>query len=73
LSDADGMGDELIAGAAHLVGMAVAGKIEGARQGGAVDRRHRDGSATIRPGVAHRRRIELLDHSEQIGEKLSLL
>jgi hypothetical protein len=67
------MGDELVTGAAHLVGVAVAGKIEGAGQGGSVDGRHRDGSAAVRPGVACWRRIELLDDSEKIGEELSLL
>jgi len=67
------MGDELVAGAAHLVGVAITGEIEGAHQGGAVDRRHRDSSAAVRSGIADRRRIELLDDSEEVGEELSLL
>jgi hypothetical protein len=52
------MGDELIAGPANLVGMAVAGELEGPRDGLTVDLR---------------RRVELLDDGEEVGEELSLL
>ena len=42
LGDPDRVGDELVAGVAQLVGVAVAGEVEGALDRGAVDRRHRD-------------------------------
>jgi hypothetical protein len=51
------MGDELVARAAQLVGVTVAGEIEGPGQGGTVDLG----------------RIELLDNGEEVGEKPSLL
>jgi len=52
------VGDELVAGAAQLVGVAVAGEIEGAGERLAVDLG---------------RRVELLDYGEEIGEELLLL
>ncbi|HMB54547.1 MAG TPA: hypothetical protein VKU40_14620, partial [Thermoanaerobaculia bacterium] len=58
LGDADRVGDELVAGAAQLVGVAVAGEIEGAGERLAVDLG---------------RRVELLDYGEEIGEELLLL
>jgi len=67
------MGDELVSRAAHLVGVTVAGEVEGPGQCRTVDRRHRDGSAPVRPRAARRRGIELLDDGEEIGEELSLL
>jgi hypothetical protein len=41
------MGDELIAGMAQLVGVAVAGEIEGVLDRDAIDRGHRGGNAAI--------------------------
>jgi hypothetical protein len=52
------VGDELVAGVAPLIGVVVAGEIEGVTERGAID---------------FRRRIELLDHGEEIGEELALL
>jgi hypothetical protein len=71
LGDAHGVGDELVAGAAQLIGVPVAGEVEGARQRLAIDRRDRDRGAAV--GVGYGRRVELLDHGEEIGEKLALL
>jgi len=50
--------DELVTGATQLVSMAIAGKVEGVGQ-----RRPFDTG----------RRVELLDHGEEIGEELALL
>ncbi len=69
----DRVGDELVAGAAQLVGVAVAGEVEGAGHRGAVDRGHGDdgggavavGSAAIGAG----RRVELLDNREEVVEE----
>ncbi len=58
LGDADRVGDELVAGVAQLVGVALAGELEGMRQRGAVD-----------VGA----RVELLDHREEVGEEPVLL
>ncbi len=58
LGDADRVGDELVAGATHLVGVALAGELEGVRERGAID---------LRAGV------ELLDHREEVGEQPVLL
>jgi hypothetical protein len=52
------MGDELVAGVAELVGVMVAGEVEGVGKRVAID---------------SGRRIELLDHREEIGEELALL
>jgi hypothetical protein len=51
------VGDELVTGATQLVGVTIAGEVEGARHRGPVDVD----------------RVELLDDREEIGEKLSLL
>ena len=68
------MSDELVAGSAKLIGMAVAGEVKGARQGSAIDRRNRNrGPATIRSGVMLRGRVELLYYCEEVGEELTLL
>jgi hypothetical protein len=58
LSDPDRVGDELISRTAHLIAMAVAGEVEGVSQRGAID---------------FGRRVELLDHGEEVGEELALL
>ena len=47
LGDPDRVGDELVAGVAQLVGVALAGEVEGALDRGAVDRRHRDRGAAV--------------------------
>jgi hypothetical protein len=52
------VGDELVAGVAELIGVVVAGEIEGVRERSAID---------------SGRRVELLDHGEEVGEKLALL
>jgi hypothetical protein len=68
------VGDELVAGATQLVSVPVAGKVEGARQRGAIDGRDRDRSSTaVGPRVVLRRRVELLDDCEEVGKKLALL
>ncbi len=59
LGDADRVGDELVAGAPQLVGVAVAGEVEGAGHRLAVDLVHRG--------------VELLDHGEEVGEELAVL
>jgi hypothetical protein len=74
LGDTNRVGDELIAGSAQLIGMPIAGEVEGTGHSGAVDRRDRDrGPAAIGSGLALRSRVELLDNREEIGEKLALL
>ena len=72
LGHADGVGDELVAGTAQLVGVAVAGEVEGTGHRGAIDRRQRGGDlgAARLAVVARRRRVELLDHGEEIGKEL---
>ena len=77
LGHADRVGDELVARAAQLVGVAVAGEVEGAGRGRrgrsppARRRRRRcsrpsPSASALSPGG----RIELLDHGEEIGEEL---
>ena len=60
----DRMGDELVAGAPQLVGVAIAGEVEGPRDRRAVDRyrggRGAFGTIAVRP----RRGVELLDHGK---------
>jgi hypothetical protein len=56
LGDPYGVGDELVAGAAQLIGVAVAGEVEGAADRLAVDLR----------------RVELLDDGEEVAKKLVL-
>ena len=80
LGDADRVGDELVAGVAQLVGVAVAGELEGVLERGAVDRRQGDrgvaaavGGAVPRRAVFARGRVELLDHGEEVGEELAAL
>jgi hypothetical protein len=73
LSDAHRVGDELVTGTAQLIGVSVTGEIEGARQRAAVDRRDRDRGSAVAPDISLGYRVELLDHGEEVGEKLSLL
>src|SRR6185369_3617643 len=79
LGDSDRVGDELVAGVAALVGVAVAGELEGLLDPLAVDRRHRDrgaGAAGQRPvavAVFARGGVELLDHRNEIGQELLVL
>ena len=58
LGHPDRVGDEVVAGAAQLVGVALAGELE---------------RAADRLAVDLGRRVELLDDREEVGEKLSLL
>jgi hypothetical protein len=70
------VGDELIAGIADLISVALAGEVESALDGGAVDRRRRHrGSTAVGRGrpVFARRRVELLDHGEEVGEELAAI
>jgi hypothetical protein len=70
LGDPDRVGDELVAGVTQLVGMALAGEVEGALERGAVDRRHRQRGGAGAMAVFARRRVELLDHGKEVGEEL---
>ena len=71
------MGDELVAGAPQLVGVALAGELEGVGNRVAVDlglgrsvgaRGGGDGNRAI----LLRRRVKLLDNREEIAEELSV-
>jgi hypothetical protein len=67
------MGDELIAGVAQLVGVAIAGEIEGVLDRDAIDRRNRDSNAAAVSvdGIARAGRgVELLDYGIQISQEL---
>jgi hypothetical protein len=62
------VGNELVAGAAQLVGVPVAGEIEGAPDRAAIDCLDRDGkiaASPVRLGAGDG--IELLDDGEEIG------
>jgi hypothetical protein len=67
------VGDELVAGVAELVGVALQGEVESALDLGAVDRRDRDGGAAVAVEGRRGSRIELLDDGEEIGEELFVL
>jgi hypothetical protein len=67
------VGNELIAGVAKLVGVTVAGEIEGVLDRDPVDRRNRDGNAaaiaicgSLRPS----RGVKLLDYGKEISQEL---
>jgi hypothetical protein len=66
------VGDELIAGVAQLVGVAVTGEIEGVLDRDAIDRIDGDGDAalavcsSIRPSGG----IELLNYGKEISQEL---
>jgi hypothetical protein len=66
------VGDELIAGMAQLVGVAVAGKIEGVLDRDAVDRGDRDGNATPTVGstISAVRGVKLLNDGKEISQEL---
>jgi hypothetical protein len=72
LSDPHGVGDELIAGVAQLVGVAVAGEVEGVLDRDAVDRGNRNGNAAVAVGssVRARRGVELLNYGIEISQEL---
>ena len=65
----DRVGDELVARAAQLVGVAVAGEVEGVCHRGTVDGRDRGGGLAVGGGLARGRGVELLDHGEEVGEE----
>jgi hypothetical protein len=69
------MGDEFVARAPHLVGVAIAGELEGPLERSAIYRRNRQGRSTAAIAVldARLRRVELLDDREEIGEQLLVL
>jgi hypothetical protein len=67
------VGDELVAGAAQLVGVAITGEVEGPRQGRAVDGCDRERGGAIAPRVALGRRVELLDNGKEVREEALLL
>jgi hypothetical protein len=50
--------------------MTIAGEVEGTRERRAVDRRHLDSDVAVAGAGVVRRRVELLDHGEEVGEEL---
>jgi hypothetical protein len=66
------VGDELVAGVAQLVGVTVAGEVEGVLDRDAVDRGDRDGDAAVTVGgsVSAARGVELLDYGIEISQEL---
>jgi hypothetical protein len=73
LGHANWVGDELIAGVAQLVGVTVAGEVEGVLDRDAIDRRDRDGNATaVAVAVIARtgRGVELLNYGKEISQEL---
>jgi hypothetical protein len=67
------MGDELIAGVAQLIGVPVAGKIEGVLDRDAVDGGDRDSDAAliaVGSSIRAGRGVELLDYGKEIGQEL---
>ena len=72
LGHAHGVGDELVAGVAQLVGVAVAGEVEGVLDRDAIDRIDGDGDAAVAVGgsVGASRGVELLDHGKEISQEL---
>jgi hypothetical protein len=66
------VGDELVAGVPQLIGMAVAGEIEGVLDRDAIDRGDRDGdaAATVGSAVGAGRGVELLDDGKEISQEL---
>jgi hypothetical protein len=63
------VGDELIAGVAQLVGVAVAGEVEGVLDRDAIDRGDRDCNAAA-VAVGSGRGVELLDYGKEISQEL---
>jgi hypothetical protein len=72
------MGYELVAGVTELIGVAVAGEVESALQRCPIDRQAGRDHGVAGPfgdgavAVLTRRRVELLDDREEIGEKLAV-
>jgi hypothetical protein len=66
------VGDELIAGVPQLIGVAVAGEIEGVLDRDAIDRIDRDGDGAIAIGssIGTGRRVELLNDGKEISQEL---
>jgi hypothetical protein len=76
LRDPDRVGDELVARVPQLVGMVIAGKIEGALERGPVDLKDRRRGisvaardATVAVALGDRRGVELLDYGKEIGQE----
>jgi hypothetical protein len=70
------VGDELIARVAQLVGVAIAGEVEGALERGTVDRRRGDSDIAVSAGgiavlaaIGARRGVELLNYGKEIGQE----
>jgi hypothetical protein len=65
------VGDELVAGVPQLIGVAVAGEIEGVLNRDAIDRVDRDGDVAVAIGsTIGARGVELLDDGKEIGQEL---
>jgi hypothetical protein len=66
------VGNELIAGVPQLIGVAVAGEIEGMLDRDAIDRSNRDGDSPIASGssIGTGRGVELLDDGKEISQEL---
>jgi hypothetical protein len=66
------VGDELIAGVAQLVGVTIAGEIEGVLDRDAIDRIDGDGNAavSVRSPFGASRGVELLDYGKEISQEL---
>jgi hypothetical protein len=67
------MSDELVAGMAQLVGMPIAGEVEGVLDRDPIDRCDRDRDAAaiaIRARVRAGRGVELLDYGKEISQEL---
>jgi hypothetical protein len=63
--------DELIAGVAQLVGVAVAGEIEGVLDRDAIDRRDRNSDTALAVGsTIGAGGVELLDDGKEISQEL---
>jgi RNase adaptor protein for sRNA GlmZ degradation len=68
------MGDELVARVPQLIGMAVAGKVEGVLDRDAIDRGDRDGHAAVTVAIGSTvgagRGVELLEDGKEISQEL---
>jgi hypothetical protein len=66
------VGNELVAGVAQLIGVAVAGEVEGVLDRDAIDRGDRDSDAAVAIGgtVGAARGVELLKDGKKISQEL---